>query len=193
MGNILSNISSLKREYLGQTHLVLDNSNLLVRSYCTIEMIERLQLRPLVAQNVSLEPPRKRLRNLVSDVHAGRHRKDVVQFLKRALFSLRYEQEDENQCRNVETCVEGESAHRVEGAKDTRERDGEDGGPEEASRHGPGHANFTMRKWEDFSGVGEWDGPFTGRIEGGEEEDEEGDQAEMGSLLLGNDEAKTSC
>ena len=50
-----------------------------------------------------------------------------------------------------------------------------------------------MREWEDLGGVGERHGTFSWGVEGGEEEDEEGDKAKMGCLLLWDDEAKTRC
>ena len=43
------------------------------------------------------------------------------------------------------------------------------------SRNGKGHADFTMRKRENLSGVGERNRTLTRRVEGREEEDEECD------------------
>ena len=65
----------------------------------------------------------------------------------------------------------------MEHLEDTRKGNGENSGPEEASRDGPGHTDFTMREWEDLGGICKRHGTFTGRVKGGEKEDEEGDEA----------------
>lgn len=40
-------------------------------------------------------------------------------------------------------------------------------------RHSPGHADLSVREGEDFSAIGEGHGALAGRVEGGENEDEE--------------------
>ena len=50
-----------------------------------------------------------------------------------------------------------------------------------------------MREREDLGRVSEWHGSFSWGVEGGEEEDEEGDKSKMGCFLFWNDEAKTGC
>lgn len=52
------------------------------------------------------------------------------------------------------------------------------------SCHGPGHADFSVRKGEDFSAVGEGHGTLAGRVEGGEDEDEERHERDVRSARL---------
>lgn len=107
-------------------------------------MVQRLQLGALVAQHIALEPPGRRLGDLVTHMLACRDRKDIIQLLEGALLGLGHEEEDQHEGRDVQTGVEGEGADRVERAQDAREGDGEHGGPEEAGGHGPGHADFAV-------------------------------------------------
>ena len=154
-----------------------------------IEMVERLQLGALVAQHIALEPPGRRLGDLVSRMLARRDREHVVQLLEGALLGLGHEEEDQHEGGDVQTGVEGEGADRVEGTQDAREGDGEHGGPEEAGGHGPGHADLAVGQGEDFGGIGEGHGTLAGGVEGREEVDEEGDESQMRVRLLGDDEA----
>ena len=161
-------------------HLVLhvvQYSHLLVSSHCTIEVVERLQLGILSEEHVALEPPGQCFGKLVLGVHTSGYSKDVVQFFERTLLGLGYEQEDKTQGSNIKAGVKGECTDRVEGDEDTREGDGEDRSPEEASGDSPRHTNFTMREREHLGRVGEWDGPFTWGVKGGEDKDKERDEA----------------
>ena len=47
-----------------------------------------------------------------------------------------------------------------------------------------------MGEWEDLGGIGEGDRAFAGGVEGSEEEDEEGDHADVGFSSLGDEEAE---
>ena len=49
-----------------------------------------------------------------------------------------------------------------------------------------GGTRTTMAEGEDLGGVGEGDGAFAWGVEGGEHEDEQGDEAEVGAALLWN-------
>lgn len=109
-----------------------------------IETVQRLQLRPLVAQHPSLEPPGQRLGKLITHMLPRWDGEHVIQLLEGPLLGLRHEEEDQHEGRDVQPGVEGEGADRVEGAEDAREGDGEHGGPEKAGGHGPGHADFAM-------------------------------------------------
>lgn len=156
-----------------------------------IEVVQRLQRRALVAHDVPLHEVRQGLGKLVAHVLARRHREDVVQLLEGALLRLGDPEEDHDQRGHVQAGVEAERAHGVEGEQQARERDGEDGGPEEAGRDGPGHADLAVGEREDLGRVGEGDGALAGGVEGREEEDEEGNQSQVGLFALGNDEAET--
>lgn len=79
----------------------------------------------------------------------------------------------------------------MESPQKSRESDGEDCSPEEASSHSPSHANLTMGQGKDFRRVGEGYGTFTWRVESGEEEDEEGDHTEMRARIFRNEEAQS--
>ena len=117
----------------------------------------------------------------------------IVQLFKGPLFRLGNKEEDEHQGGDVETGVETKGSHSGESNEDSREGDGEDSSPEKTGCHGPGHTNLTMREGEDFGRVGEGHGTLAGRVKGGEEKDEEGDQAEMGVVFFRDQEAKTGC
>ena len=123
-------------------------------------------------------------------MRARRHGEDVVQLLERALLRLGHAEEDHHQRGQVERGVEDEGAERGEGAQQARERDGEHGRPEEAGRHRPGHADLAVREREHFRRVGEGHGALARRVEGCEEEDEKGDQAEVRAVVLRDEEAE---
>ena len=178
---------------LSNRHLVCNDSNLLISSNGTVEVVQRLQFGVLVPEYVTLDPPWQGFGELVLGVDPRGHSEDVIEFFKCSLFGLWYKQEDEDQGSKVEPGVESKSTNRVEHLEDTRERDGENGRPEEASGDGPGHADFTMREWENLGGVSERHGAFTWGVEGGEKENEEGNHAKMGSAVLRDDEAKSGC
>lgn len=130
---------------MSNRYLVRNNSNLLVSSNGTIEMVQRLQYGALLHEDVTLEPPWQGLGELVLDMYPRGHGEDVIQFFKCALLRLWDEQEDKHQGGKIEAGVEGESTDGVEDLEDTWERNGENGGPEEASGDGPRHADFTVR------------------------------------------------
>ena len=59
-------------------HLMRNDSNLLVRSNGTIEVVQRLQLGALVLENVALNPPWQGLGELVLGVNPRGHGEDVI-------------------------------------------------------------------------------------------------------------------
>ena len=123
-------------------------------------------------------------------MRARRDGEDVIEFLERPLFGLGNPEKDHDEGGDVEESVKTECALRFQRGEHLRECDGEGGGPEEAGGDGPGHADFAVGKREDFGRVGEWHRTLAGRVKCGEEEDEEGDHAEVGSALLGDPEAE---
>ena len=155
-----------------------------------IEMIQRLQPRLLIEENIPPHPIRQRLRKLVLHMRPGGHGEDVIQLLERPLLRLGHPEENHHQRGQVQAGVKAERAEGVEGAEQAREGDGEHGGPEEARCHGPGHADLAVREREDFRRVGEGDRTLAGRVEGCEEEDEERDEAQVGVVFLWDDEAQ---
>ncbi len=182
-------VESLARSR-GIVFLVLDSS-LLIRSDRRLEMIQRLQFQVLASHDVFAEPVRQRFGELVVHVGACRDSEDVIEFLERALLGLGHPEEDHDESGDVEEGVESKGTLWSEGFQHLRERDGESARPEETGRHRPGHADFTMGEWEDLGRVREWNGSFAGRIECREQEDEEGNHAEMSSSVLRDPEAKT--
>lgn len=121
----------------------------------------------LAPEDVGLDPPRQHLAGLVGHELACRDGEDVVELLERALLGLGHEEEDHDEGDEVEAGVEAEGAGGRHGGQHTWEGDGKDGGPEEASSDGPGHADFAVGEGEDFGGVGEGDGAFARGVEGG--------------------------
>jgi hypothetical protein len=118
---------------------------------------------------------------------ACRHRKDIIQLLKRPLFRLRHPEEDHNECNHIRACVKAENTKSTHGFQHKRQEHSKDGGPEKTCSDGPTHSNFSVGKGEDFCGVGEGNGSFTWGVEYGKDVDEEGDEAEMGFVLYGNE------
>ena len=121
-----------------------------IRMYGLVKVVQWLQFGRFAEENVSLEPVRDCLRELVPDVDASRHSENIVEFLERALLGFGNETDDETQSCDVQACVETEGTYDAKGAEQTRECDGEDGGVEQTGRYSPAHANFTMGEWEDF-------------------------------------------
>ena len=115
----------------------------------------------------------------------------LVQFLERPLLGLGHEEEDHAERGDVQSGVETEGTGGRHGEKHTREGDGKHGGPSETGGDRPRHTDLTMRKREDFGGVCEGDGTFSGRVEGSEQVDEGGDQSKMSLAGIGDQEAKT--
>jgi len=150
-----------------------------LRPSLLLKVIQLLTSSILFPQNISLEPPRKSLRELIFGVCSGGYSKDVIQFFESSLFSLWQEQEDKKQGNDIHPSIKSECTLDAESSKLAREGDGDDGGPEIVCGDGPGHSYLTMGEGEDFCRVGEGDGSFTGRIECVVDVDEEGHEAEM--------------
>ena len=130
-----------------------------------IDLVQRRQLSTLLEKDPALEPPRKSLRSLILDEFTSWNRKDVVEFFQGTLFRLWNEQEDHAERNDVETTngnvnkpdhnadccwdrnlrVEAKGTRLAKLLENGREGDGEYRGPEEAGRHGPTHAHFTVR------------------------------------------------
>lgn len=176
-----------------------------------VEAPERRARADLAAEDGGLDPPRQDGEALVLHEGARGDGEDVVEFLlwkrkcqyspkggksstsspqwgqktyQSALLRLGQPQEDHDEGTDVETGVESECTGGGHGGQHARERDGQDGGPEETSGDGPGHADLSVRQREHLGRVGERDGSFAGRVEGGEEVDEEGDEAQMRGTRL---------
>ena len=66
-----------------------------------LKLIEGLKGETLLPENISLEPIRCSLRDLVLDVGASGHGKDVVQLFERPLFCLGDKTEDHAECANI--------------------------------------------------------------------------------------------
>jgi len=94
-------------------------------------------------------------------------------------------------CNQGNSRIEAEGTGGGEGGQQLREGQREDGSPEQVGRDGKGHTNLSVREGEDLSGVGEWHGSFTWRVEGGEQEDEEGDTTEMSGARFRNVEGES--
>ena len=123
-------------------------------------------------------------------VGAGGHGEDVVEFLEGALLGFGQEEEDEHERGEVEAGVEAKGADRVQGEQQAGEGDAERRGPEEAGGDGPAHADLAVGQGEDLGRVRVGHGAFAGRVEGGEEVDEQRDQAEVRATVLRDDEAE---
>lgn len=158
-----------------------------LRPLLLLKVIQLLASSILLPQDIPLEPPRQRLRKLVIHVSPRRHAKDVVQLFERTLFRLGQPEEYHDEGEGVHACVKAECTSDAERAQLSRESQRDDGGPEVVGRDGPGHADLTMGKREDFCGVGKWHGALSGRVEGAVDVDEEGDEADVG-VVGGADE-----
>ena len=106
------------------------------------------------------------------------------------MLRLGHKADDETECQDIETSVEAEGSHDTESREQTWKGDGENGSVEETGGDGPAHADFAMREREDLGGVGKGDGALAGGIKGSEEEDEEGDHADMCFGSIGDEEAE---
>ena len=87
--------------------------------------------------------------------------------------------------------IEAKGTGGSEGSQQPREGQRKDGSPEQVGCDGKGHADLSVREREDLGGVGEWHGTFTRRVEGSEQEDEEGDEADMSGARLRNVKAES--
>lgn len=157
-----------------------------------VKVIQGLEGGLLVPENVALDEPRQPGAGLVPPEATQGHGKDVVEFFERALLGLRHEEEDHDQGAHVEARVEAECARRGQGRQHAREGDGQNSGPEEARRHGPAHADFSVRQGEDFGRVRERHGSLAGGVEGREDVDEQGDEGEVGGVFFGDVETESA-
>ncbi len=133
---------------------------------------------------------RQRVKKQRSQIKATTHH--VIQLLQGPLLRLGNEQEYHAKRNDVQTAVETKSALNRKGSDHLRPRERQHGGPEEARGDGPGHADFAVGEREDFCRVGERDRTFAGGVKGGEDENEEGNKAEMCRGGDGDEEAHAS-
>lgn len=117
---------------------------------------------------------------------ARRDSEDIIQLLKGALLGLGHPEEDHDEREHVQASVETEHALRLQRLQHTRQCQGKHGTPEVVCRDGPAHAHLAVAEGEDFGGVCEGDGALAGAVEGAEKVDEEGDQAQVGLVLVGD-------
>ena len=101
--------------------LVRSNGNLLISSNGTVKVVQRLQSRTLLEQHVALDPPWQGFGELVLSVNPRRYSKDVIQLFECSLLGLWYEEENEDQRRQIEPGIKGESTYGVEHLEDTWE------------------------------------------------------------------------
>lgn len=73
------------------------------------------------------------------------------------------------------THVESESSGGTHDLQHPREGQTQDESPSETDGDGETHPDLSLREGEDLGRISERDGTFTGRVKGGEEEDEGGD------------------
>jgi len=87
--------ASLSLSLATSGHALLANGvhEMIVCQDMTIEGVERWADSTLVAEHLSLEPPRQHSPDLVLHVVTCRHRENVIKLLERSLFSLGYELE----------------------------------------------------------------------------------------------------
>lgn len=167
----------------------------LVRIRHTIEMVQIRARLVFLPQDPAAEPPGQHRLPLIAGVSLGRHREYVVQLFECPLFGLGYEQEDEEERYEVQSCIEPERTRRGHGAQHARESERQHRGPEVVGGDGPCHSDLTMREGEDFGAVHEWDRSFTGTVEGCEEVDEQCHQSEPQFAVFNarlNEEAQSS-
>lgn len=147
---------------------------------------ERLEADVLVSEEVLLAPVRNSNVVVVPDVIPGPDLEDHVELLQRELLGLRHEEVDKEESHDVETGVETKGSGRGQGGEHSRESDREDGRPTQICRDRPSHSLFSLSEREDLSGVGERNGTLSRRINGSEEEDEEGNDSDLhGSSDIG--------
>ena len=145
-----------------------------------LRKVVQLRLLAILAEeDPAMDPEGQGLGDHVVGMRAGGNTEDVVQLLERALLGLRQEQEDEDQRDDVQRGVEAEGARGRHGQQHPRERQRQDRRPEVVRGHRPTHAHLAMGQREDLGGVGERHGAFTGRVEGAEQVDEQGDEAQV--------------
>ena len=74
-----------------------------------------------------------------------------------------------------------------------RERDRQDGSPEETGCDGPRHSLFTLRKRENLSGVGKWNRSLSRGVERREQEYEQRDGTDTRRTDVSRDEEAETC
>ena len=87
--------------------------------------------------------------------------------------------------------IEAEGTSGAKGGQQPWEGQRKDGSPEQVGRDSKGHTNLSMREGEDLSGVGEWHGTFTWRVEGGEQEDKESNETDVSGARCRNVETES--
>lgn len=128
----------------------------------------------------ALDEPGQDLGELVLGERAGGDSKDLVKLLEGKLLGLGDKEEDQDQGNDIGAGIEAKSANRPQSLEHGRESEGENGCPEEVCGNGPRHANFTMGQRETLCRVGPRNGAFTGRVDGGKQENKEGDAGQRG-------------
>ena len=96
----------------------------------------------------------------------------------RALHGL-HQRGDQTQCNRGNSRIETKGTSGGKGSQQPREGQRKDSGPEQVGRDGEGHTNLSVREGEDLSGVGEWHGPFSRRVERSEQEHKEGNETNV--------------
>lgn len=70
-----------------------------------VDLVQRWQLLPFLEEHIAVDPPRQRDTGLMFDEPTCGDGENVVQLLQGPLFSLRYEEENKEECNDVETPV----------------------------------------------------------------------------------------
>lgn len=157
-------------------------------------------------EDISFKPPWRSLGALKLHMCSGGHGEDIVEFLKTPLLlkvsitssqwprstylCLREPEPNHDKCNCIEERVKAKGALRPHRLKHPRKGQREDRRPEVVRRHRPGHADFSVRKWEHLGGICEWHRTFSRRVKYVEKVNEEGDQAKVRSARVRNPETK---
>lgn len=115
-----------------------------------LHMVQLRAYSVLAPENISLEPPRQHLGELILGVRTGGHSEDVIQLFQGPLLRLWQEEEDQDQCQDIESGIEPKRALSSEPLEHVRESQGEHASPEVVRRDSPGHADFAVRQREDL-------------------------------------------
>lgn len=91
----------------------------------------------LLEENISLDPPRQHLGELVLCVAAIRNTEDVVELLERLLLRLGNKEEDEGQSNQVKAGIEAKGSSGGHGGQHSRECKRQNGSPEVVGGDGP--------------------------------------------------------
>lgn len=131
-----------------------------------VELVQGRLGRVPLEEDVLLEPPGQGDGELVLHKGADGDGEDVVELLEGALHRLGDPEEDHDEGDDVEAGVQAKGADGVELLEQEGERGAEHGGPEQARGDGEAHARLAVGQGVHLGAVGEWDGTFTGRVEG---------------------------